>query len=319
MRRIQFNLFGILVMLVLFIGCQHKPKKGERTDTPTSGTAYVAVDESFAPIIEQEISIFRMMYPDTKIVPQYVTEVDAVNRLLKCKDLWLAITSRRLTPEEKKSFNSRSYEPREIKIATDGLALIVNKHNNDTLITVSQIRDILTGKVKRWKEIYPKSRLKDFLIVFDNPNSSTVRFAIDSICSGKPFGSNVKALSKNEQVIDFVSKTPNAIGIIGVNWLSDNNDSTKLSFSKKIHVMSVSNALEADPANSWKPYQAYIYDKSYPLTRSIYCILNDPGFGLPWAFEAFLAKDRGQRIILKSGLVPETQPVRIVNVNGGNN
>lgn len=306
-------------MLVLFMGCQHKPKKGERTDTPTSGTAYVAVDESFAPIIEQEISIFHMMYPDTKIVPQYVTEVDAVNRLLKCKDLWLAITSRRLTPEEKKSFNSRSYEPREIKIATDGLALIINKHNNDTLITVSQIRDILTGKVKRWKEIYPKSRLKDFLIVFDNPNSSTVRFAVDSICNGKPFGGNVKALSKNEEVIDFVSKTPNAIGIIGVNWLSDNNDSTKLSFSKKIHVMSVSNALEADPANSWKPYQAYIYDKSYPLTRSIYCILNDPGFGLPWAFQAFLAKDRGQRIILKSGLVPETQPVRIVNVNGGNN
>ncbi len=306
-------------MLVLFMGCQHKPKKGERTDTPTSGTAYVAVDESFAPIIEQEISIFHMMYPDAKIVPQYVTEVDAVNRLLKCKDLWLAITSRRLTPEEKKSFNSRSYEPREIKIATDGLALIINKHNNDTLITVSQIRDILTGKVKSWKEIYPKSRLKDFLIVFDNPNSSTVRFAVDSICKGKPFGSNVKALSKNEEVIDFVSKTPNAIGIVGVNWLSDNNDSTKLSFSKKIHVMSVSNALEADPANSWKPYQAYIYDRSYPLTRSIYCILNDPGFGLPWAFEAFLEKDRGQRIILKSGLVPETQPVRIVNVNGGNN
>jgi phosphate transport system substrate-binding protein len=279
----------------------------------------VAVDESFAPIIEQEISIFHMMYPDTKIVPQYVTEVDAVNRLLKCKDLWLAITSRRLTPDEKKSFASRSYDPREIKIATDGLALIINKHNNDTLITVSQIRDILTGKIKRWKEIYPKSRLKDFLIVFDNPNSSTVRFAVDSICNGKPFGNNVKALNKNEEVIDFVSKTPNAIGIVGVNWLSDNNDSTKLSFSKKIHVMSVSTALEADPANSWKPYQAYIYNKSYPLTRSIYCILNDPGFGLPWAFEAFLEKDRGQRIILKSGLVPETQPVRIVNVNGGNN
>jgi phosphate transport system substrate-binding protein len=42
-------------------------------------------------------------------------------------------------------------------------------------------------------------------------------------------------------------------------------------------------------------------------------------FGLPWAFEAFLEKDRGQRIILKSGLVPETQPVRIVSVNSGNN
>src|SRR5574344_1158468 len=126
MRRIQFRFLGILVMLALLIGCQHKPKKGARTDTPTSGTAYIAVDESFAPIIEQEISIFHMMYPETKIVPQYVTEVDAVNRLLKCKNLWLAITSRRLTPEEKASFKSKTYEPREIKIATDGLALITN-------------------------------------------------------------------------------------------------------------------------------------------------------------------------------------------------
>jgi phosphate transport system substrate-binding protein len=318
MRRIQFRLLGILVMLALLVGCQRK-SKSTRTDTPTSGTAYIAVDESFAPIIEQEISIFHMMYPETKIVPQYVTEVDAVNRLLKCKDLWLAITSRRLTPEEVKSFKSKTYEPREIKIATDGLALITNLHNRDTLITVSQIRDILTGKVQRWKQIYPKSRLGDLQIVFDNPNSSTVRFAIDSICNGKPFGTNVKALSKNEQVIDYVSKTPNAIGIIGVNWLSDNNDSTKLSFSKKVQVMSVSSALEATAENSWKPYQAYIYNKSYPLTRSIYCILNDPMFGLPWAFEAFLEKDRGQRIILKSGLVPETQPVRIVSVNSGNN
>ena len=318
MRKIQFRLLGILVMLALVVGCQHKPKNA-RTDTPTSGTAYVAVDESFAPIIEQEIAIFHMMYPDTKIVPQYVTEVDAVNRLLKCKDLWLAITSRRLTPDEKKAFSSKSYEPREIKIASDGLALITNKHNKDTLITVSQIRDILTGKVQNWKQIYPKSRLGELQIVFDNPNSSTVRFAIDSICNGKPFGTNVKALSKNEQVIDYVAKTPNAIGIIGVNWLSDNNDSTKLSFSKKVQIMSVSSALEATAANSWKPYQAYIYNKSYPLTRSIYCILNDPMFGLPWAFEAFLEKDKGQRIILKSGLVPETQPVRIVSVNSGNN
>lgn len=318
MRRIQFKSLGILVMLALLIGCQHKPKNG-RTDTPTSGTAYIAVDESFAPIIEQEISIFHMMYPETKIVPQYVTEVDAVNRLLKCKDLWLAITSRRLTPEELAAFKSKSYEPREIKIASDGLALIVNRQNHDTIITVSQIRDILTGKVKNWKQIYPKSKLGELMIVFDNPNSSTVRFAVDSICRGKSFGSNVKALNKNEQVIDYVSKTPNAIGIVGVNWLSDNNDSTKLSFSKKVNVMAVSSALEATVENSWKPYQAYIYDKSYPLTRSIYCILNDPMFGLPWAFEAFLTKDKGQRIILKSGLVPETQPVRIISVNGGNN
>jgi len=42
--------------------------------------------------------------------------------------------------------------------------------------------------------------------------------------------------------------------------------------------------------------------------------LNDPRSALPWGFASFLASDRGQRIILKSGLVPATQPVRVVNI-----
>ena len=101
------------------------------------------------------------------------------------------------------SFNSRKFFPQEIKIATDGLALITNRENPDTLITVNEIRSILTGKVTQWKEIYPASRLKDIRLVFDNKNSSTVRFAVDSICKGAPLSDQVKALKTNREVIDF--------------------------------------------------------------------------------------------------------------------
>lgn len=124
----------------------------------------------------------------------------------------------------------------------------------------------------------------------------------------------MKALKTNREVIDYVARTPDAIGIIGVNWLSDRNDSTGLSFSKEVRVMSVSAADKATPSNSYKPYQAYLYYGDYPLARSIYALLNDPRSALPWGFASFLASDRGQRIILKSGLVPATQPVRVVNV-----
>ena len=212
------------------------------------------------------------------------------------------------------SFNSRKFFPQEIKIATDGLALITNKDNPDTLITVNEIRNILTGKTTQWKDIYPASRLKDISLVFDNKNSSTVRFAVDSICKGAPLSNQVKALKTNREVIDYVSKAPDAIGIIGVNWLSDRNDSTGLSFSKEVRVMSVSAADKATPENSFKPYQAYLFYGDYPLTRSIYVLLNDPRSALPWGFASFLSSDRGQRIILKSGLVPATQPVRVVNI-----
>lgn len=308
----QLQLIGSLLMLTLLSACQGKPKDS-RTDTYTSGVIAIAADESFRPIVQEEIDVFEGLTPLAGIVPRYVTEVEAVNLLLK-DSLRLAITSRRLTPEEMNSFNSRKFFPQEIKIATDGLALITNPNNPDSLITVNELRSILIGETKQWKELYPSSRLGDIRLVFDNKNSSTVRFAADSICKGAPLSCDLKALKTNREVIDYVARTPNAIGIIGVNWLSDRNDSTGLSFSHEVLLMSVSAAAKATPQNSFKPYQAYLYYGDYPLTRSIYALLNDPRSALPWGFASFLASDRGQRIILKSGLVPATQPVRVVNV-----
>lgn len=309
-KRFQFS--GLLVMLALLSACQSKPKDG-RTDTYTSGVIAIAVDESFQPIVQEEIDVFEGLFPLAGIVPRYVTEVEAVNLLLK-DSLRLAITSRRLTSAEMQSFSSRKFFPQEIKIATDGLALITHRDNLDTLISVKDLRRILTGEVKQWTDIYPASHLKSINLVFDNKNSSTVRFAVDSISRGTPLSSQMKALKTNKQVIEYVSKTPDAIGVIGVNWLSDKNDSTGLSFSKEVRVMSVSAEEKATLANSFKPYQAYLFYGDYPLTRSIYALLNDPRSALPWGFASFLASDRGQRIILKSGLVPATQPVRVVNV-----
>lgn len=307
----QFGLL-FLVLAVSFAACRQAPKDG-RTDTYTSGTVAIAADESFQPIVEEEIFVFESLYPLADLVPHYVTEVEAVNLLLK-DSLRLAITSRRLTPEELYSFNSRKFFPQQIKIATDGLALISNLSNPDTLISVSAIRDILTGAKTRWKDIYPNSRLGDIQLVFDNKNSSTVRFAIDSICHGKELAGNVSALKTNKEVINFVAKTPGAIGIVGVNWLSDRNDSTGLSFNKEVHVMSVSHSTQPTVLNSFKPYQYYLYNGDYPLARDLYVLVNDPRNGLCWGFSGFLTSYRGQLIIQKSGLLPATQAVRVVNV-----
>lgn len=309
----QFRLIGVLSLAVLLPACQGKPKDG-LTDTYASGVIAIAADASFQPIVQEEVDVFEGTYPLAGIVPRYVTEVEAVNLLLK-DSVRLAITSRRLSPEELNSFHSRKFFPQEIKLATDGLALIVNRENPDTLISVQDIRKILAGKVSQWKDIYPSSRLKDIRLVFDHKNSSTVRFAMDSICKGEPLSEQVKALKTNRQVMEYVAQTPGAIGILGVNWLSDRKDTTGLSFHKEVQVMSVSASNVPTPENSYKPYQAYLFYGEYPLARNLYVLLNDPRSGLPWGFSSFLTSDRGQRIILKSGLVPATQPVRVVHVN----
>ena len=263
MMKRQFRLIG-LVALVVLSACNSKSKGP--TDTYSSGVVSIAADESFEPIIQEEIEVFESLYPLAGIVPRYTTEVEAINLLLK-DSVRLAITTRTLTKEEMNSFHSRKFFPREIKL------------------------------------------------VFDNQNSSTVRFAMDSICGGKPLAEgNVSALETNQQVIDYVVKNPDAMGVIGVNWLGNRSDTTNLSFREEIRVMAVSAEDVATPANSYKPYQAYLFYGNYPLARSIYALLNDPRSGLPWGFASFMTSDKGQRIILKSGLVPATQPVRIVHV-----
>lgn len=308
----QFWLIGI-VLLAALSACRSKSKEGP-TDTYSSDVIAIAADESFEPIVQEEIDVFESLYPLAGIVPRYTTEVEAINLLLK-DSVRLAIATRTLTEEEMNSFHSRKFYPREIKLATDALALIVNRANQDSLLSVRDFRRILTGEAKNWKQVNPRSGLKDIQVVFDNKNSSTVRFAMDSICGGKPLAvENVSALKTNQQVVDFVAKHPEAIGVIGVNWLGNRSDTTNLSFKEEIRVMAVSAEEVATPENSYKPYQAYLYYGNYPLARPIYALLNDPRNGLPWGFTSFMTSDKGQRIILKSGLVPATQPVRIVHV-----
>ena len=148
----------------------------------------------------------------------------------------------------------------------------------------------------------------------DNPNSGTVHYVIDSICQGKALSDSLRALKNNEEVIDYVATTPNAIGIIGANWIRNKADTTHLSFNQKVRVLSVSDSTQATSNNSYRPYQAYLALKKYPMTHEVYILINDPRGALPTGLMTFLTGERGQRIILKSGLVPATQPVRIINV-----
>lgn len=305
------KLFCLLFVCVL-VSCQTKVKD-KFTDTLTEGVIPITVDENLRPIIQEELEVFESLYPKAGIVPTYTNEVDAINLLLK-DSVRLAIATRPLSVNEEASLVSKKFAPRSYKLATDGIALIVNNRNSDSLITISQINKILTGKVINWKDIYPGSKLGAIQLVFDNQNSSTVRFAIDSICKGEPLSDKLSALKTNPEVIDYVSKTPNAIGVIGVNWLGNRKDTTNLSFRSEVRVMAVTSEDKATVENSYKPFQAYLFYGYYPLTRSIFIILNDPRSSLPSGLTTFLTSDKGQRIILKSGLVPATQPVRIVHI-----
>ena len=259
-----------------------------------------------------------MSCPNAKVTPIYTSEVDGVNMLLKNK-VMLTITARKFSQKEYDYLKGTDQLPEAVPVAYDGMALICNNKNLDSCITVNDVKRILSGKVTKWSDVNKGSKLGDIWVCFDNKKSSAVSFCVDSILGGKTIDNpNIFAAKNSKDVIEYVARTPNAIGIIGSNWLNDKRDSTNTTWNKSITVMSVSKLDKATPMNSWKPYQAWLLNGRYPFVRTIYALLNDPKRGLPWGFAHFIESPRGQLIIFKSGLLPTRGEIAIRDVNVNN-
>lgn len=304
MKRLSFTYIVMTLSLLVFCTCGGQKFKNARTDTYASGNMTLMCDESFSPIVKEELAVFHAMYPDAHVKAEYTNEIDAFNALMKQK-VHLIITARNFSPKQLEYFKTNKIQPRWFPIGYDGLAFIINRNNVDSCITVKDIKRILSGEATKWNEVNKGSKLGTIDVVFDNKQSAAVRWAVDSILGGKPINSpNISAVKTSAEVIKYVEKTPNAIGIIGSNWLNDKRDTTNITFKKNITVMSICQMEKATEMNSWKPYQLYLLDGRYPFARTVYALLADPYHGLPVGVANFMQSPQGQKIILKSALLP---------------
>ena len=317
-KNLSYTFVGLTLVATLWASCSDKKPKSGRTDTASSGVISFASDESFSPIIEEEREVFEKIQckGNAELKPIYTNESDGMTKLLK-SEVYLMITARDFKEEERQSLLDRGYTPWTVILGYDGLSLIQNKQNADSLITVDDIKRILEGSVTKWSELYPGSKRGDITVVFDNKKSSAVHFVEDSILGGKPIANpNVAAVETSEEVINYVEKTPGAIGIIGSNWLDDKRGDSSVAKGRNIRTMSVTRLDKATPANSRKPDQYYIYSREYPLVRTIYALVTDPRRGLPWGFAHFLESPRGQMIIFQTGyMLPYRGDIRLKSVH----
>jgi phosphate transport system substrate-binding protein len=147
-------------------------------------------------------------------------------------------------------------------------------------------------------------------LVFDNPNSSTVRY-MNNLAGIKAIPEKgVYSFKTNQEVIKFVSQNEGMIGVLGVNWLSQPMP-TMQEYVEKVNVLGVKGL---SGGNYFIPSQNNIAEGKYPLARDLY-IINGQGYsGLGMGFASFVAGDIGQRIILKSGLLPVRIPGRKINI-----
>jgi phosphate transport system substrate-binding protein len=309
------SIIGLLLAAVVFaIGCSNNPKNGKQ-DTATSGTINVAADESLRPIVEAEVDVFESIYPNAHLNVIYTNEYDAMH-LLATDSVRIAITTRDLLPDEKALFEQAKITPRYAPFCTDAIGFIMNNNRTDTILSLSQVKGILDGSIGTWKDLNAQNTASPLQLVFDSPKSGAIRMLKDSVLKGSELAKHCFAVENNQAVIDYVAQHPEAIGVIGASWISDPDDSTRNGFLQRIKVC---NLIPLNPetaeASNMKPYQAYIALKQYPLWREVRVVMREARVGLGTGFASFIASDKGQRIVLKSGLVPATAPVRIIQLN----
>ncbi len=306
------NLLIFTTLSLLWMACGGQDNKsGKELDTITTGELTIAVEEGYRPFISSCVDVFDSIYRRAKITPIYMSEGEAVNAMIQ-DSVQVVIIGRKLTEKEMSYFQSRGFTPPTTPIAYDALALIINRANPDTVLTVQQIRDILTGKITNWKEINPKSTLGKVNLVFDHPMSGTLRYVRDSIIAGQELNPQAAALNNNEAVIDYVQKNKATIGVIAANWISDTDDGGVQKFLRDIKLVDV--ARETGKVG-YGPLQAYLATGDYPFKRTVY-IINAQGrrSGLGTGFASYLAQD-GQRIILKDGLLPANAVTRLIKAS----
>ena len=190
----------------------------------------------------------------------------------------------------------------------------MNNDNPDTSFFYKTVKDIFEGKITSWDQVNKKSKLKELKVVFDNFKSGNPRYFQEKF-GLTSFPPTCMAAQSNSEVISYVEKNKNAIGVISVNWISDRADTVSHNFLKRFKVVGIALEGDNDPATKfYRPFQGYIAEGSYPFTRDVYCINRQSYSGLAGGFSSFIAGEKGQFIVLHSGLVPAAMPVRIVEI-----
>lgn len=298
----RFKVYSIFLLIVfIFFSCKKNENEDANKESFLGGKATIYIDETVTPIVEDEVMVFESKY-DAKFTLVSKSESEVLNALFD-KTATIVVMARDLTKKELKFFEEKKIVPKITKFAIDGIAFVSNKSNNDTLIALKDVIGFMKGE--------RTSKIKG--LVFDNPNSSTVSYmnnlsGIDGLTA-----KDVYAVKDNNEVLKFVSENDGVIGVVGVNWLSQPMPSMEHIISK-ISVLSVKGL---NKEGYYAPSQNNFAEGTYPLVRDLYVVNCQGATGLGMGIASFVSSDIGQRIVLKSGLLPLTVPPRKLNILQG--
>jgi phosphate transport system substrate-binding protein len=300
MSRFRFAFLLAIGLWVLIAGCKsYKDRDQELPDTNGRGVIRVSADESFKPVIDEMVKVYESNRVGTRIDVTYKPEAECLKDMLN-DSVTMIIATRFYSAGEKRLISdSLKVQLHGMLIARDAIAVIMSPSSEYSYFTNQEVKEILQGKFKN-----------NLIPVFDGVKAtSTVRFIIDSVLHGDTLTSKATAARSSEEVIDYISKNPNAVGFIGVSWIGNKDDAAQLSFLQKVKIIPIQS--EKFPDDFLTPVQENIFTKNYPMVRDLVYILKERHEGLGQGFADFMSGEKGQLIIRRAYLVPGTMDFRI--------
>lgn len=290
-----------IALIAAFLGsCNNTPQKNtdaiEVEETYSSGEVSVYVEESVVPIFEDVAMVFESEYPKAKLNAVASSEKKIIN-LLAQDSIRLAIMPRKLTAKEVSFFKDR-VSPKQTAFAKDAIVFITNKSFQDSLVKYEDILDYLKNPEEA-----------KYQLVFEDANSTLFNQLMHD-ADIKEIPEQVYFRDSAEKVLGLLTRHQNLIGVVGLNWLVQPSDSIS-ELMKEVRSLAVYNAAKDD---YFKANQSTIADGTYPLVREIHIIDLQGKSGLGTGFASFAAGDKGQRVVLKSGLLPVKIPTRHINI-----
>jgi phosphate transport system substrate-binding protein len=305
MNRNLLLCFSAIIIMVAF-SCEDKKKSTSFGDGPGFGNIRISADESFKPVMDEMIEAYSMLNPSANIEIRYKAESDCLRDLFYDSSVRLVIISRGLTDREDRVLTQKlCYRPGWQRIAHDAIAVIVHPNSKDTVFSRSDLKDMISGKNR------------DREILFDGTKATaSFRYFRDSIMGSDEYDSTlVKAASGNEAVIEYVANHPGAIGLVGISWIGNPQDSIQITRLNKVKTAYIRcDRCEGTPYV--KPSAESMVSGRYPLLRGMYYVIKENYKGLGTDLVSYMKFEPGQLIFRRSYLRPEMDfRVRNVKIN----
>ena len=205
----------------------------------------------------------------------------------------LAMSSREIKPQETEQAKAKGIETQEVRVALDGLAVVVHPSNAVSQLSMEQLAGIFTGNIKNWKEVGGKDA--EIVILSREVNSGTHVYFKEHVLQHAPAGSpkefspGALLMPSSQAIADEVAHNSSAIGYYGMGYISPAQKA-----------LSVSTGAGAGVA----PTTENILNGSYPISRPLYFYTHGkPGSDLQ-GFLDFTLSEEGQKIVSEMDFVP---------------